>query len=144
MYRKIVVAVDGSESGERAFLAAADLAKTYDAELSILSVVPPHVAYAPSAPFPAPVTDEEMAAVRHLVETSADKAKRRGVRTVKTAVVEGVVVDRILEAVEREKPDLLVVGARGLSRSARLFLGSTSDGLVHHSLCPVLVVKAVR
>ncbi|KAJ3021458.1 hypothetical protein HKX48_008464 [Thoreauomyces humboldtii] len=37
-------------------------------------------------------------------------------------------------------PVMLVVGSRGMTGLKRVFVGSTSDHLVHHSPCPVVVV----
>ena len=45
----------------------------------------------------------------------------------------------IVAAAEAEAADLIVVGTRGLDRAGRFLLGSVSDYVVYHSLCPVLV-----
>jgi len=47
----------------------------------------------------------------------------------------------ICEEVEKKKPDILVVGSRGLSPVKRMLLGSVSSYLVEHASCPVLVVR---
>jgi nucleotide-binding universal stress UspA family protein len=39
------------------------------------------------------------------------------------------------------KFDLIVMGARGLSKIEELVLGSVSDGVTRHACCPILVVK---
>jgi len=48
--------------------------------------------------------------------------------------------DETLSEVEELGPDLVVVGRRGLSRTAGLLLGSVSSFLLRHSPSPVLVV----
>jgi len=48
--------------------------------------------------------------------------------------------DEVLAEIERTGPDLVVVGRRGLGRTASLVLGSVSASLLRHSRVPVLVV----
>lgn len=55
--------------------------------------------------------------------------------------VTGDAREQILVAVKEEHASLLVVGSHGHSALARAFLGSVSDHLIHHSPCPVLVVR---
>ena len=50
-------------------------------------------------------------------------------------------VDAIHRVAEREKADMIVVGSRGLRGIKETLLGSTSDRVVHHANCPVLVVR---
>lgn len=47
----------------------------------------------------------------------------------------------LMETAKKEHASMLVVGARGLSKVRRTMLGSVSDYLVHHSLCPVIVCR---
>ena len=53
----------------------------------------------------------------------------------------GPPVDAILDVAEGIGADLLVVGSRGHGTLGRLLLGSVSEGVVHHSPCPVLVMR---
>jgi nucleotide-binding universal stress UspA family protein len=53
----------------------------------------------------------------------------------------GSPVDAILDLGEEIGADLLVVGSRGHGTLERLILGSVSEGVVHHSTRPVLVVR---
>jgi len=76
-----------------------------------------------------------------LASTKAEVAKK-GISGVDSVLLEGDPVDRILEYSEKHAPDLIVVGSRGLSDAGRFFLGSVSDGILHHARCSVLVVKS--
>jgi nucleotide-binding universal stress UspA family protein len=49
--------------------------------------------------------------------------------------------DEITRKVEEIHADLLIVGSRGMGVVRRAFVGSTSDHLVHHVRCAVIVVK---
>lgn len=48
----------------------------------------------------------------------------------------------IMVAAENWDPDLIVVGARGLSGLQESLLGSVSKSVVHQAACPVLVVRS--
>lgn len=56
-------------------------------------------------------------------------------------VAEGTPSDEILRAIDAEKSDLCVVGARGLGLWNRLLLGSTSEKVLQRATCSVLVVR---
>lgn len=56
-------------------------------------------------------------------------------------VAEGYPSDQILATLKSGNFDLAVVGARGLGRIARLILGSTSETILTHAPCSVLIVR---
>jgi len=56
-------------------------------------------------------------------------------------VVAGHAPDQILRAVERQRSDLVVLGARRQGAIRRLLLGSTSEHVLTHAPCSVLVVR---
>lgn len=139
MFERIVVAIDGSTNADRALDAAIEIAARFSSHLALVSVVPLNVQVS-AMPIPVPMTTpEDIKAFQTMVDERAARASSKGIAHVETLVMEGYVVDSILAYVEQHPQDLIVVGARGLSRTGRLFLGSTSDGLVHHAKCPVLV-----
>ena len=69
-----------------------------------------------------------------------EKAKAEGVE-VETLLREGHVVHEIVKTAEEGKFDLIVMGARGISKIKELILGSVSDGVIRNAPCPVLVTK---
>ncbi len=62
-------------------------------------------------------------------------------RDSKPIVAEGLPAEQILEAIRRENISLVVLGARGLSRWTRLMMGGTSEKVLAHAPCSVLVVR---
>jgi len=144
-FRRIAVAVDGSSSAERAVAVAVDLAKTYGADLLVVAVAPlPAVFTAPNQPLvPTAIPENTLPRYRELVDATVRGARAAGVKNVRGACLEGVIVDEVLAQVRGQGSDLLVVGSRGLSTVQRLMLGSVSSALVTHAPCPVLVVRPV-
>jgi nucleotide-binding universal stress UspA family protein len=58
-----------------------------------------------------------------------------------TLLQEGGVVDTIVKTAKDGKFDLIVVGARGLSKFEELLLGSVSHGVLEKAPCPVIVTR---
>ena len=63
---------------------------------------------------------------------------------VTTEVLFGSPDSRIVETAEEMHADMIIVGSHGYSRWERLLLGSTSDSVVHHAPCSVLVVRSPK
>jgi nucleotide-binding universal stress UspA family protein len=142
-FRSIVVAIDGSDHAATALLVAIDLARHYDARLSILSVAPITPAIVmPNEPMLPPVLPESsVPQFQSLVDAAVRQAQTSNVRVVDGVCEEGAAVDEILAFVTQHSTDLLVLGSRGLSVAKRIFLGSVSSALVNRAPCPVLVVR---
>lgn len=143
-YKKILVPVDGSSHSLRALSHAAALARAWTAEITILYVsvlaqqVPLYDQVKGAKIPPNPSTDP------------ADFAKTILLEAVKQ-VPEGVFVETYNELGEPRTAitdfaahngyDIIVIGKRGLGAISGLLLGSVSTYVLHHSTCPVLVVK---
>jgi nucleotide-binding universal stress UspA family protein len=149
-FKRILVAVDGSENSMRANQMAVEISQKYGAELVALHVIPTvHYAVsvtAPSGTLPPGVFEEYQAYEKTtggaLVRKAEDVAKASGVRA-KSDVLEphGSVVEGITDYALGEHADLIVIGTRGLSGFKKLVIGSVSSGVVNHAHCPVLVVR---
>ncbi|HEY9355519.1 MAG TPA: universal stress protein [Arthrobacter sp.] len=77
-------------------------------------------------------------AARRLQNETLQRVDSEGV-TVTGDVVQGHPADVLLRSAENA--DLLVVGSRGLGGFTGMLLGSVSTLILHHSPCPVLVVR---
>jgi len=58
-----------------------------------------------------------------------------------TELIEGDSAEAIIDVAKTRKSDVIVMGSRGLGRLAGLVLGSTSQKVVSHAPCPVLIVR---
>ena len=156
MFKKILVALDGSENSIRASQAALELAEKLKADLIVFhAIIPPalyyHTEISPEGPVIEPPTHEKEIDLyleyarrvgRGIVDGTLSEAKKRGI-TVKADIPETTssVVETIVNQAVRENADLIVVGTRGLGGFKKLLLGSVSSGVVDHAHCPVLVIR---
>jgi nucleotide-binding universal stress UspA family protein len=60
---------------------------------------------------------------------------------VHSELIEGSPAEAIIEVAKTRNSDVIVMGSRGLGRLAGLLLGSTSQKVVSHAPCPVLIVR---
>lgn len=138
----IVVATDGSDESAASVRAACEIALALKAPVTVLTVLPPPTPML-GGPVPAEVGYDETAKwFRTALDRGAEEARRSGVSSVQSVFLQGPVVPRVVEYLTDHPARMLVVGARGLSGSARFILGSVSEGLVHHAPCSVLAVRA--
>lgn len=138
--RRIVVGVDGSPAAEYALRYAIVEAEKWDAELTAVAGVPVGSMTGVLAWLPAAVDREQV--LRDVTEglhVVVDRAlaDHPGV-TVKRHALDGTGAELLTEF--SAATDLIVVGSRGRGGFAGLLLGSTSQAVLHHADCPVMVV----
>lgn len=149
MYKKILVAVDGSEHSKLAVSAAAEIAKSFGASLVIMHVMK----RAGSDRIPEEL--KELSRIEHILVTEADAlsnvadaivgrakdaAGSAGVDAIVTTIDVGNPADQILHYCKNNNVDLIVMGRRGLSDMASLFLGSVSHKVAQLAPCACLTV----
>jgi nucleotide-binding universal stress UspA family protein len=156
MFKKLLVALDGSENSERASRASVELAEKLKAELIVVHAITPpalyyHTEISPEGPVIEPPTHEKEIDLyleyarrlgRGIVDPTMSEAKKRGI-TVKADLPEATasVVETIVNQANKENADLIIVGTRGLGGFKKLLIGSVSSGVVSHAHCPVLVIR---
>jgi nucleotide-binding universal stress UspA family protein len=139
VFSRILIANDGSEGAALALSSAIRLAKQHDAELHMISVEE-------MPRFAASVDEviEEKAEANHVFEKigvrAVAQAQAAGVKLTPHVVV-GHPVSSICDIIASGQFDLLVVGYMGHTALYNRLIGSTSDRLVEHAPCAVLVVK---
>lgn len=120
MYKKVVIATDGSATAAKAVKVGADLARSVGAEAILVHV------------------GDLVHAAQVLEPLARDLGK--GLK-VTTKAVEGDPADKIIEVAEAEGADLIVVGNKGMAGAKRFLLGSVPNQISHHTPCNLLIVK---
>lgn len=148
---RILLAVDGSRSSDRARDLVAALPANEGGRIRIVSVVP--TMGDPVGMGWAPVYDPDAAQVdEHALKTHRDAldAAEREIRSARSdlviepVLVRGRAASRIVEEARSMPADLVVVGHRGHGRWESILLGSVSAEVVDHAPCPVLVARDER
>ncbi|MES1918192.1 hypothetical protein MHBO_000201 [Bonamia ostreae] len=139
--RRVAIAVDGSESAIKSLKYAIENVFRKDDAIFVLNAVK-------TSNFEAFKSEEEAKglkiqntekaafAVKKSLELLKDFDKKHGL--VLTGKDEREI---LLNALETLEPNFFVVGSRGLGAVKRVVLGSVSSYLVHHTKCPIIVVK---
>lgn len=138
---RVVVGVDGSPQAELALRHAIGEAQAWGVELVAVTGVPLTAGTGALAWLPAAIDhDRVLRDVEEGLESLIDRvsAEEQDGVTVKHQVLDGTGAQLLTEfSVET---DLLVVGSRGRGGFAGLLLGSTSQAVLHHAHCPVMVI----
>ena len=140
MFRKILVANDGSEGAKKAVRAAIDLAKRYRAELHELSVEEHLPHYAATVGEVLESKQEAADYFRKVTAEAEQLAQASGV-TLHSHILPGHEVETIVTFAKDHGFDLLVIGFMGHSKIFGRIWGSTSQNLTKLSPCTVLIVK---
>lgn len=77
----------------------------------------------------------------HIVNGAKTHAEQKGLENVDARLETGDPADAILSCIDREGIDCVVMGSRGLSNLAGLFLGSVSHKVANHAACTCITVK---
>jgi nucleotide-binding universal stress UspA family protein len=78
---------------------------------------------------------------RHILSNATAMARKKGVSPFETLLKAGDPAAVILDVLAAERPDLLIIGSRGLGRRAGGLMGSVSGKVSKNSPCPVVVVE---
>jgi nucleotide-binding universal stress UspA family protein len=146
MFRRIVVAVDASQTGELALETAIRLALESQAQLRIVHAVDTANVNLGAEFLVQPSVSEALVnKAREMLNAAARTATAAGV-AVETGLLEIEVLDkRIPEAIAEDadawSADLIVIGTHGRRGLSRLFLGSVAEGVMRVATRPVLLIR---
>ena len=140
MFERILLAVDGSEHSYHAARAAADLARAMKSERLRIVVaydrIPPYL----GEPNLQHAIDARLMEAQEVLQKAVD-AIGEVPAEIHTELIEGDPAEAIIDVAATRDSNIIVMGSRGLGRLTGLVLGSTSQKVVSHAPCPVLIVR---
>jgi nucleotide-binding universal stress UspA family protein len=137
-YRKILVAVDGSESSRNALLQAFRFAVDEKCWITVTSVVPPY-----DGEVEIVGVKDIRASLRKPCDDALSHARQFAEQEralIKTVLEEGEAHERIVDLADAENCDLIIMGRRGLRPVERMLVGRVTARVIGHSQRDVLVV----
>ena len=146
MYKHILVAIDGSETSDRAIREAIELGKDGGSTLRLIHVVDATLAYsAVAAPDIAEYQRSMEEAGRKVIANGSAVVRQAGIEfDTKLVAIDGLgqhVYNAIDDEAKRWPADLIVIGTHGRRGIRRLFLGSIAEGLARIASKPVLLIR---
>jgi nucleotide-binding universal stress UspA family protein len=139
MYERVLVAIDRSESSKRALDAARELALLSDGEVRVLHLREQEVI----ARGGGLIADESPEEAHLWVESAVTELRNAGVKATGEArnTICGQAAREIVSDARLHDAGIIVMGSRGRSDLAGLFLGSTAHKVIHLIDRPVLVIR---
>lgn len=145
-FTHLLVPVDFSPYSSAAVRLAADIARRYDAKITLVHVYEP-IAYALPDGF-ALVSAEELTRaldqMKKQLETIKAEAEGAGAPRVTITQEQGVAATEIVHLAREQKVDLIVMGTHGRKGLTHAVMGSVAERVVRSAPCPVLTLKAEK
>ncbi|MES2944572.1 MAG: universal stress protein [Pseudomonadota bacterium] len=147
MYKKILVATDGSALSKKAVSSSIELAALTGAQLIALKVVPRYpVSYFEGGMAIPVVTVAEVEkqwadAAQAVVEEVKTAAEAAGVSTRAITHMSDSVAETVISTAKKHKCDLIVMASHGRKGIKRVLMGSETMHVLTHSHIPVLVLR---
>jgi nucleotide-binding universal stress UspA family protein len=147
MYRKIMVATDGSTLSKKAVTTAIGMAQLCGADLVAVKVVPRFIQSYFEGSIPLGANEVKRIEAQwsqdgqKILDAVSKMATAKGVK-VKTMVVKSdQVADALVATATKSKTDLIVMASHGRSGIKRLLLGSETQHVLAQAKIPVLVLR---
>jgi len=135
---QILIPLDGSKNSFRALDMAIFMAKHHKAKLFGINVIdlPTILEYS--------IIDPVSKRMEQKASQILKKAKKRSLKSrvsFTSKIIHGSVGPSLIKFSQRNKYDIIVIGARGLGSFSGIVLGSVSNFVIQKSKIPVVIVK---
>ena len=139
-YERILIAIDGSYESELAFEKGVNIALRNNAELLLTHVIDTR-ALQSVATFDTYIYEKLEQEAKDVLNNYEQQAREKGLTKVKQVIEFGNPKTLLARDIpDKEKVDLIMVGATGLNTFERLLIGSSSEYIMRHAKVDLLVV----
>jgi nucleotide-binding universal stress UspA family protein len=148
---KVLIPLDGSQASQAILpyikLIMSGTSGKAESEVTLLRVIPPaHHVPVGEAVVTVPYTDAELSQLKeqaenYLSEVGEDLQKSKIKLNYKAIVRSISTADEILDFASQKEVNLIAMSTHGRTGISRLFLGATTDRVLHNSNLPLLLVK---
>ena len=141
MFSKILVPVDGSDISYKALNAALFLSEKLGSNITAIHImenVP--ITHIESQKLLNQLLESYKKESQDILSKCSEIAIQKGI-TINTILLQGNPATAILDFSEKEKHDIVIMGSHGMGKFKELILGSVSSKILHHSSCPVMLIK---
>jgi len=138
IYKKVLIAIDGSETSMHALREFLKFSKTEHMSITVVSVIPAYEGDLASM-----WTNNIKASMKKGCDTSLAGALKISLEEgvpVETVCEEGEIYERIIDLSDSENYDLIVMGKKGMSLIEKAFVGSVTSRVIGYSRQDVLVI----
>jgi nucleotide-binding universal stress UspA family protein len=136
--KKILAPLDGSANSLRGLQSAITFAKQFNSEVTGLYVV--NIPAAAAIRISPEMRKKEIRYAESIIDEATKMAARNGI-TFRPKIETGNPGEKIAKVANTGNFDLVVIGSRGRGSAKEMFLGSTSNHVLHKANAPVIVVK---
>ncbi len=147
MYKKILVATDGTKLSKKAVLAASKLAVELGATLTLVHVVPkysntffdglPVLSVKEITQLEQALVEKAQAGLDQLLDMTVSHHIDRETVVIKSTNIS----EALLKVAHKSKADLIVMASHGRGGVKRVLIGSETHQVLTHSEIPVLVIR---
>jgi nucleotide-binding universal stress UspA family protein len=143
MYKRILIATDGSDKSKKAAEEGIELAKALGAEVIALNVVNEVIIASAVRQLGADRKEVEDK-LKRAGQKAVDELKAMGAKmgvSIGTIVSIGAPANTVIDVAGAEKADLIIMGSHGESGASKLLIGSVVQKVLYWATIPVLVVR---
>ena len=147
MYKRILIATDGSTLSRKAVDSGIEMAELTGAQIVVLKVVPRYpVSYfeggiALSVNNVANIEKQWAEAAQAVVAAVKTKAEAKGIKAKAVTHTSDLVAESIISIAKKNKCDLIVMASHGRRGLKRVLMGSETMHVLTHSHIPVLILR---